>query len=115
MTSFRLLTLAPVLLTGACALEQGGHHVDDNAVVLTQVGPEPLAACIGQKFGTAASPTGQGGFVIDAPGETPLRLLVMRDDVQTVVSAPAGVVVPQAISSTVVQCTLELTPPAKQG
>lgn len=115
MTTLRLLALVPVLLTGACALERAGHHDDGNVLVLTQVGPEPLATCIGQKFGVAASPTERGGFVIDAPGEPPLRLLVARDDVQTVVSAPAGVVVPQATSGTVIQCTLELTLPAKQG
>jgi hypothetical protein len=114
MTPLRLLALVPLLLTGACALEQAGHKADDNAVVLTQVGPEPLATCIGQKFGVAASPAERGSFVIDAPGESPLRLLVARDDIQTVVSAPVGVIVPEAVASTVIQCTLGLTPPAKQ-
>lgn len=107
-----LLLAAPLLMTSACAiLPIGGGKVDDAAMLLTQVQPEPLAACIGQAFGTPPVAV-QGGYSIQTPGAQPMLLTVTRDDVQTVVKAPEGIIVPTDVSRAVIACGIKLAPPA---
>ncbi len=105
-----LLVTAPLMMTSACAiLPIGNSKVDDSAVLLTQVQPEPLAACIGQALGIAPVPV-QGGFSIQTAGTQPVQLIVSRDDTQTVVHRPEGVVVPADVSNVVTACGLKLAP-----
>ncbi len=102
-----LLALLPAVLLSACALEATHHHDDGEALVKTQVLPEPLTACISQKLGVSTTPMDGGGFVVDTSG---LRLSIIRDQFQTIVQGPEGVLIPTSVSEPVIQCTLMLTP-----
>jgi hypothetical protein len=105
-----LLATALLMMTSACAiLPFGSGKFDDSAILLTQVQPGPLAACIGQAFGTVPEPV-QGGFSIQTSTPEALQLTVSRDDVQTVVRAPQDTVTPPEVSSAVIACGLKLAP-----
>lgn len=107
MKTALILAFASVGILSGCALEATHDREDDNAIVKTQVMPEPLAACIARALGSTASPLAKGGFSVDASG---VRLVIARDEIQTIVGGPEGVLVPSSISDPVIQCTLELTP-----
>lgn len=98
--------LMSAFCTSACALLAGSGPQDD-ALLKTQVQPEALASCIGNKFNVPATPMDKGGYAVDAAGT---RLIIERDKVQTIVRVDGGVTVPENVSSQMVQCALSLTP-----
>ena len=115
MNTLRLLALAPVLFTGACALETAKNRVADGTIVMTQVGPDQVAACIAESAGAAAAPTTGGAYAVDVPDpQGPVRLTITRDKVQTIVAGSNETSVPTRIAKMAVDCVLKLTPPAKQ-
>lgn len=113
MKTTRLLACAPLFLTSACASLLPGYKPPAGSILLTQVSPQKMAACIAQGANTSATSMQQGSFSIDVPEQSgTARLLVASDKVQTSVVLANDIPGKTRAMQIATACALKLSPPS---